>query len=59
MRLLRQLDVFGGSKDLAPATERMRLFEPAPAQLQGQTYLDDDAMRTEWAPEQVSATEPS
>lgn len=40
--MLQQLDVFGGAHDLAPQTERVRLFEPAPAQLQGQTSMETD-----------------
>jgi hypothetical protein len=37
-----QLDLDGGLHEIAPQTERLRLFEPAPAQLQGQTWLDLD-----------------
>lgn len=35
-----QLDLDGRLHDLAPQTERMRLFEPAPTQIEGQTYID-------------------
>jgi hypothetical protein len=38
----QQLDVDGQPHDLAPQSERMRLFEPAPAQLPGQTFIDLD-----------------
>lgn len=41
-RLPQQLDIGGGFHDLAPTHERVRLFEPAPAQLAGQAYLDHD-----------------
>jgi hypothetical protein len=37
-----QLDLDGTLHEIAPHTERLRLFEPAPAQLQGQTRLDVD-----------------
>jgi hypothetical protein len=35
----QQLDLDGGRHDIAPAHARLRLFEPAPAQLEGQTWL--------------------
>lgn len=38
-RLPAQLDIDGRPHELAPQTEPMRLFEPAPAQLPGQTSL--------------------
>jgi hypothetical protein len=42
-RLFRQqLDVEGNLHDLAAGVERLRLFEPAPAQLPGQTRLELD-----------------
>lgn len=37
-----QLDLDGRAHEIAPQTERMRLFEPAPTQLAGQTHLDTD-----------------
>lgn len=37
-----QLDLDGTAHEIAPETERMRLFTPAPAQLAGQTYMDTD-----------------
>jgi hypothetical protein len=42
----QQLDVEGNLHDLAPEVERLRLFEPAPAPLPGQTWLqlDDDEL---------------
>lgn len=40
--LLAQLDLDGGLHEVAPETGRMRLFEPAPTQLEGQTYIDTD-----------------
>jgi hypothetical protein len=47
----QQIDLDGQLHDLAPQTERMRLFNPAPTQLAGQTYIDTDreagAMGTE------------
>lgn len=39
-RCPQQIDLDGQYHDLTPQNERMRLFEPAPAQLAGQTYLD-------------------
>jgi hypothetical protein len=36
----QQLELDGGVHDLAPSSERVRLFKPAPAQLPGQTYID-------------------
>jgi hypothetical protein len=41
----QQLDTDGRLHDIAPEVERLRLFEPAPEQLPGQTWLevDDDA----------------
>jgi hypothetical protein len=33
----------GTAHEIAPQTERLRLFEPAPAQLPGQTYIDTDS----------------
>jgi hypothetical protein len=39
-RLPAQLDLDGTPHEIAPQTERMRLFEPAPTQLAGQTYLE-------------------
>jgi hypothetical protein len=39
----QQLDPDGNLYDIAPQTEPMRLFEPAPAQLSGQTYIDTDS----------------
>ncbi len=38
----QQIDLDGGLHDIAPQNERMRLFEPAPAQLQGQTFMQLD-----------------
>lgn len=35
----QQLDLDGHAHDLAPATERLKLFEPAPIQLAGQQDL--------------------
>jgi hypothetical protein len=49
-----QLDLDGGAHEIGPQTEVMRLFAPAPQQLEGQTY-----MRTEWLPEQVSPVAPT
>jgi hypothetical protein len=42
----QQLDLEGKPHDLAPEVERLRLFEPAPAQLPGQAWLelDDDEL---------------
>jgi len=37
--LAAQLDLDGRAHELAPQSERMRLFEPAPAQLEGQTDM--------------------
>lgn len=37
----QQTDIFGGLHDLAPASEAMRLFQPARVEMPGQT----------WAPE--------
>jgi hypothetical protein len=37
-----QLDLDGTPHEIAPQTEPMRLFEPAPAQLPGQTFIDTD-----------------
>jgi hypothetical protein len=37
-----QLDLDGRAHDIAPQTERLRLFQPAPVQLEGQTYIDTD-----------------
>jgi hypothetical protein len=42
-RLAQQLDVFGGATDMAPRTRQEKLFLPAPAQLQGQTYIDTES----------------
>jgi hypothetical protein len=39
-----QLDLDGQAHEIAPQTERMRLFEPAPAQLPGQTHIDTDSI---------------
>ena len=36
-----QLDMDGNAHEIAPANERLRLFDPAPAQLDGQTFLSD------------------
>jgi hypothetical protein len=41
-RLAQQLDLEGNLHDLAPQNERLRLFDPAPAQLPGQTYMHTD-----------------
>jgi hypothetical protein len=41
-RLPAQLDLHGNAHELAPTCERLRLFEPAPAQLRGQTFLELD-----------------
>lgn len=41
-RLDAQLGTDGSIEELPEATERMRLFEPAPEQLQGQEALDID-----------------
>jgi hypothetical protein len=38
-----QLDLDGTPHEIAPQTERLRLFEPAPTQLPGQTYIDTDS----------------
>lgn len=38
-----QLDLDGQAHEIAPQTERIRLFEPAPTQLPGQTYIDTDS----------------
>lgn len=38
-----QLDLDGHAHEIAPETERLRLFEPAPTQLPGQSYLALDA----------------
>lgn len=35
-----QLDLDGTPHEIAPQTERVRLFEPAPAQLPGQTHME-------------------
>lgn len=43
--LLAQLDLNGDAHELAPETERLRLFEPAPAQLEGQAWLELEAER--------------
>lgn len=40
-RLAAQLDIDGNAHEIAPAHERMRLFEPAPAQLPGQTSMGE------------------
>jgi hypothetical protein len=40
IRVNQQLDVDGQLHDLAPTHERLRLFEPAPAQLTGQTHME-------------------
>lgn len=40
--LLAQLDLDGQAHEIAPEHETMRLFEPAPPQLAGQTHLDTD-----------------
>jgi hypothetical protein len=37
----QQLDTDGRLHDLALEHERLRLFEPAPSQLPGQTYLPE------------------
>jgi hypothetical protein len=37
-----QLDLDGQEHEIAPQTERMRLFKPAPAQLPEQTHVDID-----------------
>jgi hypothetical protein len=42
-----QLDLDGTPHEIAHQTERMRLFEPAPTQLAGQTHLDLDTEREE------------
>jgi hypothetical protein len=39
--LAAQLDLNGDAHELAPAHERLRLFEPAPAQLEGQTDMGE------------------
>jgi hypothetical protein len=39
-RLPAQLDIDGRAHDIAPAHERMRLFEPAPNVPLGQSTLD-------------------
>lgn len=41
-----QLDLDGRFHDIAPQNERMRLFDPAPVQLAGQTFLDTDHEET-------------
>lgn len=38
-RLAAQLDLDGRAHEIAPAHERLKLFEPAPTQLAGQQYL--------------------
>jgi hypothetical protein len=38
-----QLDLDGTPHEIAPQTERLRLFEPAPTQLPGQTHIDTDS----------------
>jgi hypothetical protein len=42
-----QLDVLGHAHEIAPGHERLRLFEPAPAQLDGQTWLELDELERE------------
>jgi hypothetical protein len=39
----QQLDTDGRLHDIAPAVERLRLFEPAPEQMPEQASLDLDA----------------
>jgi hypothetical protein len=39
-RRAQQLDIDGQLHDLAPTHERLRLFEPAPAEIAGQTHMD-------------------
>ena len=38
----QQLDLEGQPHDVAPEVEGLRLFEPAPAQLPGQAWLEFD-----------------
>jgi hypothetical protein len=43
-RLPAQLvDLDGQPHEIAPQAERLRLFEPAPEQLKGQTFIDTDS----------------
>jgi hypothetical protein len=42
-RLAAQLDTDGRLHEIAPQSEAMRLFEPAPRQLEGQTAMEVDA----------------
>lgn len=42
-----QLDLDGRPHDIEPQNERLRLFEPAPAQLPGQTYIDTEREGTD------------
>ena len=39
----QQLDLDGNAHDIVPEPERLRLFEPAPEQLEGQASLELDA----------------
>jgi hypothetical protein len=38
----QQLDLDGNAHDIAPEHERLKLFEPAPEQLEGQAWLELD-----------------
>jgi hypothetical protein len=40
MKLDQQLDLDGGLHDIGPQTAILRLFEPAPSQLAGQTHIE-------------------
>lgn len=40
MRLDQQIDLDGGLHDVAPATAKLKLFEPAPNQLAGQQQME-------------------
>jgi hypothetical protein len=51
-RLPAQLTVDGREEQIVPGTEAMRLFNPAPTQLAGQSYLDLDSDNNEKRTEQ-------
>jgi hypothetical protein len=40
----QQLDLDGNAHDIAPRHERLKLFEPAPTQIEGQAYIRDDEL---------------
>jgi hypothetical protein len=55
-RLDQQLDVDGALHDIPPHTAILRLFEPAPNQLAGQTYIDTPNEGTERMPTTTERT---